>query len=260
MERRYRKGLWQKVVSRNLDPCPGQKRGRQIGHPAPDILTGVARRHGPGSVFRFAGWAPTGPGPARAVLGWPAGACWRPQQPKHRLHTPPELWNAFGGPGGGLGCLCHSEVAPCSNSLTTQLQSPGGVTAAALSRAFCEHSPEIHTMAELWAARRAPTAANDLGFTVSLAMAHERHCIRLRLAAGAWRDFSKSIRARLPFVHTSAMDAVVQVDLSRCDERTEREYRNHADSFARGNHGAGGRDRNQRGLSAPATQHHDPPS
>ena len=115
-------------------------------------------------------------------------------------------------------------------------------------------------MAELWAARRAPTAADDLGFTVPLAMAHERHCIRLRLAAGAWRDFSKSIRARLPFVHTSAMDAVVQVDLSRCDERTEREYRNHADSFARGNHGAGGRDRNQRGLSAPATQHPDPPS
>jgi hypothetical protein len=35
------------------------------------------------------------------------------------------------------------------------------------------------------------------------------------------------------------MDAVVQVDLSRCDERTEREYRNHADSFARGSHGAG---------------------
>ena len=109
--------IGQRVVSRNLDPCPGQKRGGQIGHPAPDILTGVARRHGPGSVFRFAGWAPTGPGPARAVLGWPAGACWRPQQPKHGLHTPPELWNAFRGPGGGLGCLCHSEVAPCSNSL-----------------------------------------------------------------------------------------------------------------------------------------------
>jgi hypothetical protein len=134
--------------------------------------------------------------------------------------------------------------------ITTQVQSLGGVTAA-VSGAFCEHSPGIHAMAELWAARRAPTAADDLGFTVPLAMAHERHCIRLRLAAGAWRDFSKSIRARLPFVHTSAMDAVVQVDLSRCDERTEREYRNH---------GAGGRDRNQRGLSAPATQHHDPPS
>ena len=117
LERRYRKDLWQKVISRDADGCPDQKRRCQIGHPAPDILTGVARRHGPGSVFRFAGWAPTGPGPARAVLGWPAGACWRPQQPKHGLHTPPELWNAFGGPGGGLGCLCHSEVAPCSNSL-----------------------------------------------------------------------------------------------------------------------------------------------
>ena len=113
---------WPKsCISRNLDPCPGRKRGRQIGHALPDILTGVARRHPPGSVFRFAGWAPTGPGPARAVLGWPAGACWRPQQPKHRLHTPPELWNAFGGPGGGLGCLCHSEVAPCSNSLALSL-------------------------------------------------------------------------------------------------------------------------------------------
>ena len=34
----------------------------------------------------------------------------------------------------------------------------------------------------------------------------------------------------------------------------EREYRNHAGSFARGNHGAGGGDIRQRGLSAPATQ------
>ena len=111
-------------------------------------------------------------------------------------------------------------------------------------------------MTELWATRRAPKAADDLGFTLPLAMAHERHCIRLRLAAGAWRDFSKSIRARLPFVHTSTTDAVVQAGLSRCDERTEREYRNHAESFARGNHGAGGGDRNQRGLLAPANQNH----
>jgi hypothetical protein len=66
--------------------------------------------------------------------------------------------------------------------------------------------------------------------------------------------FSKSIRARPPFVHTSAMDAVVQADLSRCDERTRREYRNHAVSFARGNGGSGGIDRNQTGLSAPANQ------
>jgi hypothetical protein len=38
------------------------------------------------------------------------------------------------------------------------------------------------------------------------------------------------------------MDAVVQVDRSRRDERIEREYRNQADSFARGSHGAGGGD------------------
>jgi hypothetical protein len=53
--------------------------------------------------------------------------------------------------------------------ITTQVQSLGGVTAAVIG-AFCEHSPEIHAMAELWAARRAPTAADevDLGFTVPL--------------------------------------------------------------------------------------------
>ena len=94
-----------------------QKRRCQIGHPAPDILTGAARRHPPGSIFRFAGWAPAGPGPARAVLGWPAGACWRPQQPKHGLHTPPELWNAFGACGGLLGAKCHSRLPTSSNSL-----------------------------------------------------------------------------------------------------------------------------------------------
>jgi hypothetical protein len=87
-------------VSLDADPCPNQKRRCQIGHPAPDILTGVARRHGPGYIFRFAGWVLAAPGPARAVLGWPAGACWRPQQPKHGIHTPPELWNAFGACGG----------------------------------------------------------------------------------------------------------------------------------------------------------------
>jgi hypothetical protein len=59
------------------------------------------------------------------------------------------------------------------------------------------------------------------------------------------------------------MDAVVQALTSadatiRTDELTEREYCNHADSFARGNHGAGGRDMNQRGLSAPGNQNQNP--
>jgi hypothetical protein len=52
------------------------------------------------------------------VLGWPAGACWRPQQPKHGLHTPPELWNAFGACGGLLGAKCHSRLPTSSNSLS----------------------------------------------------------------------------------------------------------------------------------------------
>jgi hypothetical protein len=105
--------LWQVAI--DADGCPDGKRCRQIGQQTPDIPTGVARRHPPGSAFRP---PRLGPGPARAVLGWPAGACWRPQQPKHGLHTPPGwtvrcVWGAWG----GLGCLCHSGVAPCSNSL-----------------------------------------------------------------------------------------------------------------------------------------------
>jgi hypothetical protein len=62
-----------------------------------------------------------------------------------------------------------------------------------------------------------------------------------------------------PFGCRRPSQEFVQADLSRCDERTEREYRNHADSFARGNHGAGGRGGDQRGLSA-TDQSHNPPS
>jgi hypothetical protein len=54
----------------------------------------------------------------------------------------------------------------------------------------------------LWATWRASTAADDLGFTVPLALAHERHCIRLRLAAGACRLASGM--ARLQQKHPSA--------------------------------------------------------
>jgi hypothetical protein len=52
-------------------------------------------------------------------------------------------------------------------------------------------------------------------------MAFEKHRIRLRMAAGAWRDYHESIHARLPFVHSCTADAAVQENLPRrrADER-----------------------------------------
>jgi hypothetical protein len=53
----------------------------------------------------FPGWALTGPGPARAVLGWPAGACCGPSS--QNMDSIPHL-NCevrLGCLGGGLGCL-----------------------------------------------------------------------------------------------------------------------------------------------------------
>jgi hypothetical protein len=50
--------------------------------------------------------------------------------------------------------------------------------------------------------------------------------IRLRMAAGAWRDYHESIHARLPFVHSCTADAAVQEDLRRADERQARAARN----------------------------------
>jgi hypothetical protein len=46
-------------------------------------------------------------------------------------------------------------------------------------------------------------------------VAFEKHRIRLRMAAGAWRDYHESIHARLPFVHSCTADAAVQEDLRR---------------------------------------------
>jgi hypothetical protein len=57
-------------------------------------------------------------------------------------------------------------------------------------------------------------------------VAFEKHRIRLRMAAGAWRDYHESIHARLPFVHSCTADAAVQEDLRRADERQERAARN----------------------------------
>jgi hypothetical protein len=64
-------------------------------------------------------------------------------------------------------------------------------------------------------------------------VAFEKHRIRLRMAAGAWRDYHESIhaRARLPFVHSCTADAAVQEDLRRADERQERAARNLVQSF-----------------------------
>jgi hypothetical protein len=53
-------------------------------------------------------------------------------------------------------------------------------------------------------------------------VAFEKHRIRLRMAAGAWRDYHESIHAHLPFVHSCTADAAVQEDLRRADERQER--------------------------------------
>jgi hypothetical protein len=52
-------------------------------------------------------------------------------------------------------------------------------------------------------------------------------------------------------MHISPPPPPPPVDLSRCDERTEREYRNHADSFARGNHVDGGAAERTRQLPPP---------
>jgi hypothetical protein len=65
-------------------------------------------------------------------------------------------------------------------------------------------------------------------------VAFEKHRIRLRMAAGAWRDYHEPIHARLPFVHSCTVDAAVQEDLRRADERQERTARNLVQSFTFG--------------------------
>jgi hypothetical protein len=50
-------------------------------------------------------------------------------------------------------------------------------------------------------------------------VAFEKHRIRLRMAAGAWRDYHGSIHARLLFVHSCNADAAVQEDLRRADDK-----------------------------------------
>jgi hypothetical protein len=91
----------------------------------------------------------------------------------------------------------------------------------------------------------------ETGLDNKSAVAFEKHRIRLRMAAGAWRDcpwtattmnlFTIYIhaRARLPFVHSCTADAAVQEDLRRADERQERAARNLVQSFTFGAPGVG---------------------
>jgi hypothetical protein len=69
----------------------------------------------------------------------------------------------------------------------------------------------------LLAAKAGPGAETGTGLHNKSAVAFEKHHIRLRMAAGAWRDYHGSIHARLrrPFVHSCTADAAVQEDL-RC--------------------------------------------
>jgi hypothetical protein len=83
--------------------------------------------------------------------------------------------------------------------------------------------------------------------TTKSAVAFEKHRIRLRMAAGAWRDDHGSIHARLPFVHSCTADAAAQEDLRRADERQARApVRNLVQSFTFGAPGVGGGHRHAR--------------
>jgi hypothetical protein len=113
-----------------------------------------------------------------------------------------------------------------------QLQGLGG--ASAVVGAFCEHNDQVLT------AKAGPGAETETGLDTKSAVAVETHRIRLRMAAGAWRDYHGSIHARLPFVRSCTADAAVQDDLRRADERQERAARNLVQSFAFGAPGVGG--------------------
>jgi hypothetical protein len=70
---------------------------------------------------------------------------------------------------------------------------------------------------DLLAAKTGPGAETETGLDNKSAVAFEKHRIRLRMAAGAWRDYHESIHARLlPFVHSyqrcCTADAAVQED------------------------------------------------
>jgi hypothetical protein len=102
--------------------------------------------------------------------------------------------------------------------LATQVQKTGGIAAVVLG-GFCEHSDRVHRLVNMFAAGAGPGNQRSgdggrAGLDSKPAAAYERHRIRLRMAAGAWRDYHGSIHAPLPFVHASSTDyAAIQIEL-----------------------------------------------
>jgi hypothetical protein len=69
--------------------------------------------------------------------------------------------------------------------------------------ALSEHSPAVHELVAKFADMTAKETAKEHGRQLKEAIAHQRHCIRQRLATGAWRDFHENKTARLPYVDPS---------------------------------------------------------
>jgi hypothetical protein len=87
--------------------------------------------------------------------------------------------------------------------MATQLQNLEGVASAIVVGAFCEHNDQVHSLVDASSlpSKAGPGAETETGLDNKSAVVFEKHRIRLRMAAGAWRDYHESIHARLPFVH-----------------------------------------------------------
>jgi hypothetical protein len=86
--------------------------------------------------------------------------------------------------------------------MQTQIQRMGGMSSAVVV-GFCEHSPVIHELVAKFADMTAKETAKEPGWQLKEATSYQRHRIRQRLAAGAWRDFHENKTARLPCVDPS---------------------------------------------------------
>jgi hypothetical protein len=72
--------------------------------------------------------------------------------------------------------------------MAKQLQNLGGASTIVVG-AFCEHNDQVqHSLVNLLAAKTGPGAETETGLDNKFAVAFEKHRIRLRMAAGAWRD------------------------------------------------------------------------